>query len=153
MTFLERVCRTLNNANLRYAIVGGYAVALHGAVRGTIDIDIVLKWEKRQLESLETELNNINLKSRLPLTAKDVFNYRDEYINNRNLIAWNFYNPANLSEQLDVIITFDLSGREIIKKTISNTSIPILNKTDIIDMKSNTGRAQDIEDIKALQKL
>jgi hypothetical protein len=36
----ERVCRKLSKCNVPYAIVGGHAVALHGAVRSTIDIDL-----------------------------------------------------------------------------------------------------------------
>jgi|GEM_PF-5334463 len=32
------------------ALLGGYAVALHGA-RGTVDIDIVLRWTLRDLEA------------------------------------------------------------------------------------------------------
>ena len=40
MTALEKVCAALAQAKLRFAIVGGHAVALHGAVRGTVDIDL-----------------------------------------------------------------------------------------------------------------
>ena len=42
MSFLERVCRCLDANNVSYAIVGGYAVALHGAPRGTIDGDLIV---------------------------------------------------------------------------------------------------------------
>ena len=42
MTFLERVCTALKEAGVPYAVVGGHAVALHGAVRGTVDV--ALAW-------------------------------------------------------------------------------------------------------------
>ena len=51
MSFLSRVSKALDAAGVRYALVGGYAVALHGAVRGTVDIDIVLRWTLRDLEA------------------------------------------------------------------------------------------------------
>lgn len=39
MTFLNQICHALQTNRVRYALVGGYAVALHGAVRGTVDVD------------------------------------------------------------------------------------------------------------------
>ncbi len=39
MTFLNQICNALQTNRVRYALVGGYAVALHGAVRGTVDVD------------------------------------------------------------------------------------------------------------------
>ena len=32
------MCRALADADVDYAVVGGHAVALHGVVRGTIDV-------------------------------------------------------------------------------------------------------------------
>ena len=153
MTFLERVCSTLNAAKVRYAVVGGYAVALHGAVRGTVDIDIVLRWSRKDLQKVETALNKIKLVSKLPLTHEDVFLYRDEYIKNRNLIAWNFYNPGDMTEQLDVIINFDAKGKKVLNKMINNVTVPVLNVHDLIEMKKKSGRKQDKEDAKALEAL
>ncbi len=153
MTFLERVCRAFNEAGIGYVVVGGYAVALHGAVRGTLDIDIALRWTKRNLEKAESVLSGLGLVSRLPIDATDVFNFRDEYINNRNLVAWNFYNPGNLAEQLDIVITLDAKGRRTTKKTLPNATIPVLNRTDLVQMKRQSGRPQDLQDIEALEKL
>ena len=40
---LVTVCRLLNAAGARYVVVGGFALALHGAVRATKDIDILIE--------------------------------------------------------------------------------------------------------------
>lgn len=40
---LVTVCRLLNDAGVRYVIVGGYALALHGAVRATKDVDVLIQ--------------------------------------------------------------------------------------------------------------
>jgi len=153
MTFLERVCEVLNRSRVRYVIVGGYAVALHGAIRGTLDVDVALRWTKHDLVNAEDALQNLGLVSRLPVTAIDVYEFRDEYIRNRNLVAWNFYNPADPSELLDIIINFDAKGKRAVYKQLSTMSVPVLNIKDLIDMKKVSGRPQDIEDIKALEKL
>ena len=153
MTFLERLCTALNEQKLDYAVVGGHAVALYGAVRGTVDVDFVIKWSRQCLVDAQTTLNSMGLVSRLPINANDVFNFREEYINNRNLIAWNFYNPANLTEQVDIIITFELKPISIKRVNVGNTTVPLLAIKQLISMKKAAGRPQDLQDIKALEKL
>lgn len=153
MTFLSRVSKALDTAEVRYALVGGYAVALHGAVRGTVDIDLVLRWDLRDLEAAEAALSSIGLVSRLPLTADNVFQFRDEYIRNRNLIAWNFYNPQDLSEQVDIVISEDLKGKRRVRMETLDGPVQVLGRKDLIAMKRASGRPQDVADAEALEKL
>ena len=153
MTFLNRVCSALDDKSVRYALVGGHAVALHGAVRGTVDVDIALTWNLKALQLAEQTLTEIGLVSRLPVDANDVFQFRDEYVNNRNLIGWNFFNPANPAEQVDIVITYDLKGKRIGRVDTSGGSVRLLNRHDLIDMKRASGRPQDLADVKALEKL
>jgi hypothetical protein len=93
-----KICRALADHKVPFAIVGGHAVALHGAVRGTVDIDFVIQWNKANLQQTEQALAEPGLTSILPTTTEDVFNNHEEYIKQRNLIAWNFYNPKSLDE-------------------------------------------------------
>ena len=153
MTALEKVCAALAQAKLRFAIVGGHAVALHGAVRGTVDIDVAIPWNRRSLEGAEKALIDIGLVSRIPVSANEIFEFRDEYIKNRNLVAWNFYNPNDLSEQVDIIIAYDLKGKRIKQIQLANALVPVLALKDLIEMKRQSGRPQDIEDVRALEKL
>ncbi len=72
----------------------------------------------------------------------------------RNLIAWNFYDPSNPLNQVDIIINYDLKNSSHIK-TVRTASgkIPILALKDLIKMKKASGRPQDLEDVKALENL
>ena len=151
--FLTELCQSLEKHGVRYALVGGYAVALHGAVRGTVDIDFVINWTLEQLKAVETCLHDLGLVSQLPIDAEQLFHFKDEYINNRQLIAWHFYHPKDLSKQVDLIITFDLSNKKTLTKTVGATTVRLLNKKDLITMKKQSARPQDLEDIKALKKL
>lgn len=153
MLALTRICGALEQAGVRYAVVGGHAVALHGAVRGTVDIDIVLSWTQASLVNAERALTGIGLVSRLPIAADDILEFRDEYIQKRKLIAWNFYNPKDLSEQVDIVITYDLKGKRTKRIDLEDTSIRILSKADLIKMKRKSGRPQDKEDVMALERL
>ena len=150
---IEKVIAALNKYRVQYTLVGGYAVALHGAVRGTVDIDFVIALNQRSYRQTEKALNSIGLKSKLPISSDDVFNFRKEYIKNRNLIAWSFINPDNPLEIVDIIITEDVKQIKSVTKKFKNTDIKIAAIDDLIKMKKKSGRKQDIEDIKALEKL
>lgn len=153
MPFLNRLHEALEQHGVRYALVGGYAVALHGAVRGTFDIDIIVHWSQRTLEGAEQALASLGLESRLPISAADVFGFRQEYIQNRNLIAWNFYNPQNPAEQVDLVIADDLSGKRRQRIRTANGPVQVLSRADLIVMKRASGRPQDLEDADALERL
>jgi hypothetical protein len=153
MSFISRIGAALSAAGVRYAVVGGYAVALHGAVRGTVDVDVIVAWNSRSLQAAEQALQSLGLVSRLPITAPEVFRFRDEYVRNRNLIAWNFYNPKDLSEQLDIIITADLKGKKVSTVKTPDGPIRVLDRQDLIAMKRASGRPQDLEDAEALERL
>ena len=143
----------LEKGKVDYAIAGGYAVALHGAVRGTVDIDIVLRWTKKNLFAAEAALGDVGLQSRLPLKGDEVFQFREEYIKNRNLLAWNFTNISNPTESVDIILTDDLKKMKIKNIRSGNMTLRVISIEDLIRMKQKSGRPQDLEDVKALRSL
>lgn len=152
--FIQRICLALDKANVPYAIVGGYAVALHGVIRGTVDVDIAIEWSLTNLQNTENAFKGMGLVSLIPITAEMVFHFRDEYVQNRNLIAWNFYDPSNPLNQVDIVINYDLKGAQYTKKIQTSLgTISILSLGELIKMKEASGRSQDLEDVKALKSL
>lgn len=152
--FIHSVCEALEKAGVPYAIVGGYAVALHGAVRGTVDVDIAIQWSLKNLQNAEKALKKMGLISLVPIDSTSLFHFRIEYIEKRHLIAWNFYDPSNPLNQVDIVINYDLKNIRH-TKTIHTSAgkIRILSLKDLIEMKKASGRPQDLEDIKALENL
>lgn len=150
---LLRVARALDQARVPYALVGGYAVALHGAVRGTVDVDLAIRMKEGDFLRTERALNGLGLQSRLPVTAAEVFRYREEYVRNRSLTAWSFINPALPSELVDVILTEDLAGMKVKKVTVRGQAVRVASIEDLIRMKRASGRPQDLEDVEALRRL
>ena len=128
-------------------------MALHGAICGTVDIDLVINIDKAQFLKAEQALSVIGLQPRLPVSAAEVFDFRAEYIQNKNLTAWSFYNPVNPLEVVDIIITHDLKKIQTINKKVDRLNIKLASIPDLIAMKKQVGRPQDIEDVKALEKL
>ncbi len=150
---LHDVVDALQKAKVPCAIAGGYAVGLHGAVRGTVDVDIVLRLSRRDYLAAETALRTLGLTPRLPVSAGEVFDFREEYIKNRNLIAWSFINPRDPSQIVDIIITHDLAKLKTARIRSGGRILPVLALPDLIAMKKASGRPQDLEDVRALEEL
>ncbi|MHB1948967.1 MAG: nucleotidyltransferase domain-containing protein [Gammaproteobacteria bacterium] len=153
MSTLQKVCACFEKYKIPYAIVGGYAVALLGATRGTVDVDFITRLEEQIFLKIEEAFKSLGFVSRLPVTAKEVFMFRQEYIEKRNLIAWSFYNPRNPLEIVDIIITENLDDFTTVNRTLDGQKIKVLSKADLIRMKKKSGRPQDLIDIEALEKL
>ena len=151
--FIRKVIQSLNHYNVRYALIGGYAVALHGVVRGTVDIDIIIGLNQVAYENAEAALMAIGLKPRLPLTSAELFQFRQEYIDQRNLKAWSFVNFSNPLEVVDILIIEDLDTVDTVIKRALGLNITVVTIDALIRMKKRSGRPQDIEDIRALERL
>jgi Nucleotidyl transferase AbiEii toxin, Type IV TA system len=137
---------------LSYALVGGYALALHGIVRATVDIDIVLSLRLADFQLAEKCLGQLGLKSRLPIRAEDVIKMRKEYIQNRNLIAWSFVDYSNPIRQLDVLIIRDLKKLETVEISVAGRKIPVATLEELLKMKLSAGRPQDLVDVDSIKR-
>ncbi len=116
-------------------------------------MDCIIRRTEADFEACERALRAIGLQPRLPVTAKEVFKFREEYIQRRNLIAWSFVNAKNPVEVVDIIITHDLAAHKTIAKRYLLGRIHVLALDDLIQMKKASGRPQDLEDVKTLEAL
>lgn len=153
LSALLRVTKAFEDKRVSYALVGGYAVALHGAVRGTVDIDCVIEHTEACFEACEAALRSIGLVPRLPVSAREVFQFREEYITRRNLIAWSFYSPINPIEVVDIIITHDLADLSAVSMRAGLAKVRVLSITDLMSMKRASARPQDLEDVRMLESI
>ncbi len=143
----------LSRAKLRYALVGGYALALHGIVRATMDVDLVLNLNLKDFELAEKLFAGIGLQSRLPIRAQDIIKMRKEYIENRNLIAWSFVDYKNPSRQVDILITENLEDLKTKSIAVSGRKIVVATLEEILRMKTAAGRPQDLLDIENIKQV
>jgi len=128
-------------------------VALHGAVRGTIDLDLVLALDRENYQAAESALLGLGFQARLPVSAGEVFDQRSDLILERNLVAWSFIDPRDPSRIVDILIVWNEATVPTVEKTMKGQLIPVLVKDRLIDMKRRSGRPQDLADIQALEQL
>ena len=137
--------------DLDYAIVGGYALAFHGLVRATVDIDLVLNLKESDFKKAEKLLLQIGLQSRLPVRAEEIIKMRQEYINHRNLIAWSFVDHQKPYRQVDILITHDVKKLKTEIISVGGKKIKIVTLEQLLKMKKAAGRPQDLVDIQNIQ--
>lgn len=149
---LLKLTEKLDNYKVPYCIVGGLAVALHGYVRVTMDIDVVIQISDKNFASCEQALKELGFESKIPVTAKEIAKFRKEYITKRNLVAWSFYNKKNPFEVVDILLTHDQKTLAVEKIEIYGKKISLVSKKDLIKMKLESGRPQDLVDVEQLKR-
>lgn len=69
---LTEVCRLLNKEGVKYIIIGGCAIFIHGYERTTQDIDLLIDPSDENIEGLKKALNQILPEACLELKGDDV---------------------------------------------------------------------------------
>lgn len=151
--FLLRIDAALREHNVAYAIVGGHAVSLHGAVRGTLDVDIMISAREQQYVAVEMPLRSINLSSRVPLPPRQIFCERESLAKQKNPVARSFINLDNPAELVDVLVAEDLDQCKVCQMRVASVALPVIALDELIAMKRRIGRPQDLADVDALERL
>jgi hypothetical protein len=134
----------LNINGVRYILVGGYSVILHGHSRTTGDMDI---WVDRTLENYK------KIKSAFLQFGMPVFDMTQERFLNDSLIdVFTFGRPP---VAIDIMISvLGLDFNECFEKAIyfedDNLQIRTIHINDLIDAKKASGRPKDLDDLENL---
>ena len=140
---LLRICSLLNKHHAQYLIVGARACWLHGYVRATMDVDILIPEEMQNHARVIAALSELQDHAAAELTPRDlaeniVVKIADEIEVDVSTRAW------RVSYQ-DAIPTS-------LKTVIEGVEIPYLDMQTLIKSKS-TKREQDKVDIQRLRSL
>ena len=156
--FVE-ILEEFHKKGIKYIIVGGVAVNLHGIPRMTYDLDILLKMEDENLEKFINLMERWGYKPKVPVKIHDFIKKekREAWIKNKNMKAFTLFNPDAVVKEIDVVINSPLDYEKAIKNVkyikSKRVKIPVAGIKDLIKMKKNTKREQDISDVRYLKKL
>ncbi len=136
-----------NKHEVKYLLIGGYAVISHGYTRTTGDMDLWLQPSNANKTLVHTAL----------------LEYGIEDVDLEVLLSMDFTQAISFSiglepQKIDFLtkvnlVDFDESFAHKLIITCDNIPIPIVRLQDLILMKMNTGRAKDAADIEELQKV
>jgi hypothetical protein len=154
---LEAILRALNEAQVRYLIVGGLAVVAHGYVRATVDVDIVLNLEPDNVLKAMAALKAINYQPLLPVDPGQFADERTRQMwrEEKNMIVFQMRNPARESTRLDIFVQepfpFEREFAQAKWENVAGIPSPVLGLEQLLRMKRESGRPQDLADIDQLQ--
>jgi predicted nucleotidyltransferase len=153
------IVRELNQAGVRYIVVGGVAVNMHGVPRMTYDLDLLVDLEDRNLEVLLGLLEGWGFRPRVPVHILDLADgsKRREWIEDKGMKAFNLVNEQWALSEIDIIIDSPVSYEQAranqVTVKVSGVEVPIASIPDLVLMKQNTGRNQDEADIRYLEQV
>ena len=156
---IEKLLMQLSGAGVRYLVVGGVAVVLHGYLRTTADLDLVIDLEAVNLTKAIDVLENAGFHPRppVPLRALADLEQRQRWIAEKNLQVLSLWHPAIPGFELDLFVKEpfvfdDAYGRASIAR-IDSSDVTVVSIDDLINMKRAAGRPRDQEDVQALLAL
>lgn len=146
MTGFGRILRDLNEAGVRYVLIGGIALIRHGVVRATRDIDAVFD------PDLENVARVRSLAANWGATRPDGSPLPDDGIAPERSIhlATPFGELDLVSEKVAGFTFQGLLERAEIKK-VDGVEAPICSLDDLVAMKRAVGRERDLADLADLE--
>ena len=134
----------LNAAGVRYILVGGYSVILHGYPRTTGDMDI---WVERTTE-------NYNLiKKAFDRFGMPVFDMTED--NFLEHPVWDVFTFGKPPAAIDIMIRlqgveFDAAFERAVMFSEDGLEIRTIHRNDLITAKQSAGRWKDLDDLQNL---
>ncbi len=140
---LVAVCRLLNATDAKYVVVGGFAVALHGVVRATKDIDILIEPTTTNADRVLEALSGLPWRlaeehDSATIVGSPITIIGDDPRVDVLTMAWN--------------VRFDEAAPTMLRVTLDDVVIPYADLDTLIRSKG-TGRLQDRADIEQLERI
>jgi predicted nucleotidyltransferase len=158
MNHYKTLFSALNQAKIEYLIIGGVAVNLYGYSRFTSDVDIIVLVTDENLARIDNLAKKLNFTARQPISIKTLNNQQeiDNLLKEKNFLAFTYLSNEKLPLDIDILTNESLNFEKFnSKKTIIkiwDLELPVINIDDLIELKQNSNRTKDLEDLEALLK-
>ena len=136
------LCSLLNARRIDFLIIGGYAVAFHGAPRFTGDLDILIRPTLDHVERLLDALRDFGFPSQ-HVSAADVLN--------QNAILQLGRVPVQIHIMTRITaVDWDEAWNSKVPSAYGDVAVYFIGRSALISNKRAAGRLKDLADIEAL---
>ena len=159
---VEAIVGALNAANVRYLVAGGLAVVAHGYVRFTADVDLILDFEPANVTRAMKALAALGYRPRAPVALNEFADAakRAQWVREKGLTVFSLFSAEHPATEVDLFVEAPLDFEQAYRTARLMEVAPSLPATfvgftDLLHLKQQAGRAQDLLDIdkpKALQE-
>jgi predicted nucleotidyltransferase len=157
---IEDVIRALNEAGVRYLVVGGLAVIAHGYLRLTMDMDLFLDLQEDNLRGAVAALGRLGYRPQVPVPIEQFAdaNERARWISEKGMMVFSLHNPTRAATIVDLFveepIEFDKAYAKACRMEVaSGLTATFVSVDDLITMKNKAGRPKDLDDVARLKEL
>jgi hypothetical protein len=157
--FYLELFKALQAGDVRYVVVGGLAVNLHGVSRLTMDVDLIIALDGENLSRFATVAQRLGLKPVVPVTLADLGDPTKvrSWIVEKHMLAFALRPPGRADPTIDLLmqpsVAFADAYARRVEKDLGGIRVPIACVDDLIALKTGTGRLKDESDIAALRTL
>jgi hypothetical protein len=147
----------LTAARVRFVLVGGLALVLHGLDRLTADVDLVIDLSA---DSARAAVDVLTLAGYRPLAPVDPLALadpaqRDEWRSLRNMQVFSFWDSTNARPTVDIMLAPAVPFEDLWDSAsvvnIGGNEVRVASIEHLIRMKAAAGRAQDLADVERLR--
>ena len=159
MNDFESLFEALNEAEVRYVVVGGLAVVLHGYARLTGDVDLIVDLVPKEAAKAIKALLGSGFKPKPPVDALQFSDpdVRQSWVDEKGMRVFSLFDPKRPMLLLDLFVENPIPFEELWGRSeilpLSGVSVRVASIKDIIRLKKKAGRPQDLQDIEALRKI
>ena len=156
---LDRIFVALETSGVRYLVVGGVAVVLHGHPRFTADLDLVLSLDADNLARALPALEALGYRPRAPVSLIEFADpgQRRRWIEEKGMTVFSLSSPQLPATEIDPFasepLPFEAAYRRALRADLGTTTVTVVSLRDLIALKRGAGRAQDLEDVAALEAI
>ena len=155
---VESIFRALNEAKVRYLVVGGLAVVAHGYARMTADIDLVIGLERDNILKGLGALHDVGYRMAVPVTPAQFADadQRERWQREKGMLVLKMWSDVHRRTPIDIFVyePFDMDEewqRAWRVNWADDLTVPVVSVETLLKMKRSAGRPQDLADIAALQ--
>jgi predicted nucleotidyltransferase len=145
--------------NIRYVLVGGLAVLLHGVDRLTADVDLVVDLAPEQATKAVETLLALGFKSSAPVDARQFADpaVRKRWQTESGMLVLSFWDPQNRRPTVDLFAEYPLDFESLYGDSLlvplATVNVRVASIDHLIAIKQAAGRPKDLDDVNRLAEL
>jgi hypothetical protein len=149
---LESLFRRLNDEGGRYVLVDGLAVVLHGHLRATGDVDLVVDLDPDQVNRTLAALERAGFEPYIPVPAREFADpaKRAEWLREKAMPVFSLRPAAGIPVVdlfLEPPLPFEDLWQRSVVMTMRGVPVRVVMLDDLIELKRRAGRPEDDADI------
>ena len=155
----QKIFKALNQARIKYVVVGGVAVVLYGYERFTKDLDLIVFMEEKNLGRFYDVLMKLGYLAKVPVQKEQFMDakQREQWKKEKGMLVFSFVERNPPFQIIDMFVDEPIAFADVYlhrrKIKIEGTTVPLIGIDHLIKLKRKAARAQDLLDIENLKAI